>query len=213
MRLLRETGATTALVDIGGDRGLPAVAAVVALLQGVGVPRILVKCQAMLESALAHMQRVSPAHATAQPDPPGDPEGNATAPADSVYTAAKRDACCAALASDCTQARIAEAGANTQHCASTSTTHSIAARKRHPDATARGSEAQERKRQRKLAKQALPPKHVLWRWRNRAMPRAWDLEAHSTVEAEGLVREGLAVVLDAADWWQQQVRVAVHDYL
>ena len=77
---------------------------------------------------------------------------------------------------------------------------------------------------RKRMKQKLLPKKVLWRFSNQNMPRAWDLEAEShhacsggavtasdspaeaQVPARPVVREGLAVISECAEWWQKLVR-------
>jgi hypothetical protein len=58
--LLTKVGATKVFVDIGGDRDLPALTAVVVRLQHAGVPWIFVKSEEMLESALAHLVAAHP---------------------------------------------------------------------------------------------------------------------------------------------------------
>jgi hypothetical protein len=181
--LVAEVHATHALVDIGGSRAAAAVAAVVTALQRARVPNIFIKCEALLDSALAHMLCVESVSASA--DQARSSGGGARAPAKRAQTECT---CEAAGDSSAAAARVGDAG----------------------DGGA-AAEQQElllgpAKRVREAALRPLQPRHALWRWRKRNMPRAWDTAQAEAVRRQGLVSEGLAVVARGAEWWQQQVR-------
>lgn len=191
LQLLRRRGANKALVDIGGNRAGPALAAILSALQHAGIQWIYVKCEALLEAALDHMHCIDAAGAWSggrQALCGGAVPRDAMMKAEPAHLAGGRTARNQAHAS-CGGATAEQSGAA---CAETPG----GAGPMQPEAK-RGVASQER---------SPSAPCVLWRWRKQPMPRAWDLRAAADVREAGLVSESLAVISQAEAWWDAQVR-------
>ena len=176
LQLLRDRRANKALVDIGGNRAAPALAAVLSAIQRAGVQWIYVKCESMFEASLEHLRRVEAAAA-------GSGEWHA----------------------DMWRHQGAAAGAGAAECRDERKSGSEAARAQQNGATGCAVQSQQARSSDQEQTRESDTQRVLWRWRKQAMPRAWDLHATAAVRAEGLVRETLAVVMQPDAWWGAQV--------
>ena len=189
LQLVQDTHASKVLVDIGGSRSASALAAVLTALQRAGVPAIYVKCQALLQSALQHMLALEADTKDVDRVPHNEREAGCRHHVSAASYQHVTTACCASDTQECIQA--SEKQFSPQAALELASIHSAG---RHPS-----------RRSKRTKQQHAQPASVLWRWRQQAMPHAFDVDDAAQVMQAGLVHESLAVVQGAASWWHAQV--------
>lgn len=220
LQLLHEVRANKVILDIGGDRGLPALTSIVDALQRVSIDWIFVKSQLMLEAAVLHLAKHFPVHrAVSQTQslsslsPSCFQCASTTAMEDLTSCLPEKTGSVAIVAIRDRPAQAPVLLQQQQHQQERQRLDDdCCQRGQDADTLVSGSLGKAEKRpcagtQRVAKKQrgCLVPPQVLWRWKASDMPRAWDLTARIEVQREGLVREGLAVVVRSSEWWEEQV--------